>query len=980
MLLEQYSDDDVDELLSEGQDAGAVKDPSGDLDDKTKVIGEITTEDIGTDDVNDHSVQVIKQLEMDDDAVSQDLLQKLGKGGSLGSSFDNTDDLLRETKAMEDGTCAAIPNQQVGDTSLSWKKVLHEESSQYYYWNILTGETSWEVPDVLAQAAVVNHTEKAVGDPSGTYVDIEQEDATAEKLNEGSEATYKTSGDSSKGEEADGFEEGCMGYSLGNEIGNTDASQNFRTFFLNGEAVVDDAKNSCNLLSGNCKSGTDFSFHLIKHCDILLERLKSLESLNWNLRWQDIKLKYKLEVEIRLSDIKALATHGSALLQFWLHSEDRLKRLDAAIDDSIQQYGSAPIEKYEATVKSEEAIKVDSNEKKGLCRDAKESNHPDCTSEKSRIEAYGDVAMTTGLVSSVVYPTMCSDTETEGKTEIIGLEMQSELMSKSVHYSGEVVYMDVDMEVEDTPTSLKSFFGGASGSHYHILSQEQSNQQNPPVHEPLLQGQTLRVQPPATMNPLSLENELCPPPPPDNEPFPPPPPDDYPFPPPPPDEPPETSYPPPSHLDSVHTLPYPEHYVLTYPSSNPDCYGHSNTEISGVTLYANPEGVQVSASHITPYYEAVPSVYAVAPLVGNPGEPSSYYGLQNGSLNPHSLVSGAAVESSRIQSETVLTNRDTDTTCSLDSDAEAGYGLFPKANLTVVKSGQGSVKELEFLVSQPVIGSQSTTSISHGVDALPASDAPNFVSTAAAAAAATSKVQSKVSRSKKRTVAVVSTLRSNKKVSSLVDKWKAAKEELHEEKEEPENAYEMLERKRQREIKEWQAQQISSGEAKDNANFQPLGGDWRERVKRKRAQKMKETKHNVSEPTGFEEPNLAELSRDLPSGWQAYLDDSSKKIYYGNVVTSETTWNKPKRWGETKLSEKWEFLEAEYSMVAEYPALFDSVIRFNLSISLIYLGWIYDSRRASKHFLLPSIHKSKCIKDLIVANKSGVVTSSTEQS
>lgn len=35
---------------------------------------------------------------------------------------------------------------------------------------------------------------------------------------------------------------------------------------------------------------------------------------------------------------------------------------------------------------------------------------------------------------------------------------------------------------------------------------------------------------------------------------------------------------------------------------------------------------------------------------------------------------------------------------------------------------------------------------------------------------------------------------------SLIDQWKAAKEELEDE-EEPENAYEILERKREREIK-----------------------------------------------------------------------------------------------------------------------------------------------------------------------------------
>lgn len=75
---------------------------------------------------------------------------------------------------------------------------------------------------------------------------------------------------------------------------------------------------------------------------------------------------------------------------------------------------------------------------------------------------------------------------------------------------------------------------------------------------------------------------------------------------------------------------------------------------------------------------------------------------------------------------------------------------------------------------------------------------------------------------------------------------------MHEEEEEPEDAYEILEKKRQKEIEvcelwpkffvlfysslsltsfelqlqEWRAHQIATGEAKDNANFQPLGGDW----------------------------------------------------------------------------------------------------------------------------------------------------------
>lgn len=99
------------------------------------------------------------------------------------------------------------------------------------------------------------------------------------------------------------------------------------------------------------------------------------------------------------------------------------------------------------------------------------------------------------------------------------------------------------------------------------------------------------------------------------------------------------------------------------------------------------------------------------------------------------------------------------------------------------------------------------------------------------------------------------------------------------------------------ELQGWHAQQIASGEAEENANFQPLGGDWcvswrqfsvlgawltlyhglilfashhrRERVKRKRAQVNKEAASTTEESIkGNQQPALAEFSRDLPSGWQ----------------------------------------------------------------------------------------------------------------
>jgi hypothetical protein len=40
-------------------------------------------------------------------------------------------------------------------------------------------------------------------------------------------------------------------------------------------------------------------------------------------------------------------------------------------------------------------------------------------------------------------------------------------------------------------------------------------------------------------------------------------------------------------------------------------------------------------------------------------------------------------------------------------------------------------------------------------------------------------------------------------------------------------------------------------------------------------------------------PDLKEFSKDLPSGWQAYWDSESGEVYYGNLTTSETSWERP---------------------------------------------------------------------------------------
>ncbi|KAI3810185.1 hypothetical protein L1987_19795 [Smallanthus sonchifolius] len=328
---------------------------------------------------------------------------------------------------------------------------------------------------------------------------------------------------------------------------------------------------------------------------------------------------------------------------------------------------------------------------------------------------------------------------------------------------------------------------------------------------------------------------------------PPPPPDEEPLPPPPPDEPSEAAFaPPPSEKQTTQPYSYGEQYSFTYPGSGFNYYGQTNTEISSNGYYVDANGSHIAAPLSTVYY---------APVL-NP-EPVTYYTLQDGAIPAAPVISG--IETSGLQNSAYA---------NIISDQTKSSTVVPSI------SASSNVPE-----------SSSVTRDASVVSAL-----------AVAPTETIPKVQPKVTRIKKRTVAAVPTLRSNKKVSGLVDKWKAVKEELHEDEEdEPENALEVLEKKRQREIEQWHAQQIASGEAKDNANFQPLGGDWRERVRRKRAKKSTQAEENLADTIdeSKQQPDLAELSKQLPTGWQAYWDESSKQVYYGNSMTSETTWTKP---------------------------------------------------------------------------------------
>ncbi|XP_078432118.1 WW domain-containing protein isoform X2 [Wolffia australiana] len=321
---------------------------------------------------------------------------------------------------------------------------------------------------------------------------------------------------------------------------------------------------------------------------------------------------------------------------------------------------------------------------------------------------------------------------------------------------------------------------------------------------------------------------------------PPPPPDDWIPPPPPPEEdiipPPPVEEPPPSKPEAYSSYSYPGQYIPSYPAPAFEYYTYSEPQ----PVAPGPCFDHLAAT-VSDVSLVQPVVYHDAPaLLSTVSDASSSYVIKTDV--PYSSL--------EVPSSSTAVSSDPSESCreELRNTSEGPAELCPSTSGVVQSSGS-----------------------------IPSSSA----------------AQGKAPRVKKRSVAVAPSLRSNKKVSSLVDKWKAAKEELHgEDEDEPEDAVEVLERKRQKEIEQWKARQIASGEAQENANFVPLGGDWRERLKRRL--KRRAVLDEAGALEGDEKkPDLVSFAKGLPSGWEVYWDESSKSVYYANKQTAKTSWTRP---------------------------------------------------------------------------------------
>ncbi|XP_023525279.1 formin-binding protein 4-like isoform X2 [Cucurbita pepo subsp. pepo] len=843
LLLEQYSDDEVDEDLDtnsdhDGQDAL--------LPDRTDEVSAEGCEKMDAKVGEDLIAQKAVQEESERDSV--EFSENLESRDEGKTDTNNLGYLSKETDLVQTSVPASSDVQVVGDVISGWRIVMHEESHNYYYWNVETGETSWEVPDVvLAQAQPTQSTTDIKTSPTQFPENV---------------TVFKHESCLANGGKLDLFSaESTVCASQGSEVDQSYAAFSTCSNDVNIAKAGSEIYVDYTMTHEESKSGLDLPSHLLNWSASLLERLKSFQKSGGH-EWTS---EYIQETQIRLEDLKSLTPYKTSLLPFWEHSARKLKQIEDDINKEIYQTAAVSSQLDEAKATDSPNIvraNVGSEVERVACGgSASEHSHlrtvvanGENISSSNAIEHFGNTTAVIEQVSEVVI---------------------DEMASKSGVHSVEDVDMEVDMEVEDASSAGNLMVTGTSDMS--VAKSFTSSEQ------PLLPDPQAQLNLSSGYESIVPEDSSMVPPPPDEEWIPPPPPDNEDIPPPPPDEPAEPFYPmPPSYTQLGQPPCYTEPYQVSYPDSSIKYYAHPVPEaILSANFYGHPEACNVVLAQAPFYYEAVPNSHTdSSPVVVNGVVPESYGILQDATT---SLPVFSTAEPSQLHVDA--------SSVRFEPSSSIQYRSSDIANMNTASS----MDEIDKGRKETASVSFRSTSGSPTNDVLPTSKAVTD-SSAVANTSTVSKVQPKAPRSKKQTVTVAPSLRSNKKVSSLLDKWKAAKEELEDE-EEPENAYEILERKREREIKEWHAQQVASGDAKENSNFQPLGGDWRERVKRRRAQSSSKVTQSPAEASadGNQQPNLAEISKDLPSGWQAYWDESSKQVYYGNVKTSETSWTKPSK-------------------------------------------------------------------------------------
>uniref|UniRef100_A0A453RDK2 WW domain-containing protein n=1 Tax=Aegilops tauschii subsp. strangulata TaxID=200361 RepID=A0A453RDK2_AEGTS len=696
-LLGQYSDDEEEDEVATDQPIGETKgSPTDASAEVIHVQADVTGDNGDADSELPASVSVQQEVSQADDV--KNVTENVAEEFTVAPEPTLENEGVTATEAVPDSSGMQI----VGDIGGNWKAIMHEQSNQCYYWNTVTGETSWEIPNGLASVVAADGVTSA-SVPTHMGYSVE---AQAHVLPHSNVEAYPS--DVSVGNGTATYT--AMGTYTHDPYAYTGAIASHETVDID-------------------------PLQLAKYGEDLLQRLKLLERPHVAIDSLEL---IKREIEVRIADCSALSSYGSSLLPLWLHAEVHLKQLELSVSKFEASY----------TTKHGYLETVDAGHK------APNQAEVMAPSEGEHLKV--DVS-TLGIGTgdeNIKVEEPCTTSSVQNSQGVAAAILRVESDSDED--------MDVEMEVDEEGVEEQG--GSTSMPNKEHPSSEQ-------VRSPALSSLEDSAPPPQ-------DNDIPPPPPPPEEEWiPPPPPENEPAPPPPPEpEEPAVSF---VHADTL-PQPYGDQANLGYMLPVMEYYPAAGTDSTNANYYMQASDSQILQSQQHSYYAPLSASGVSIPVetTSIPTVPGSYYSYPSVTMS----ATEVAAESSGYYASS---------TCAISSgeldNKTSSASLVANSNVNSVESDKVISKE------------PTVASLSQSVGAVSASGPTVHGSSTQASTSTTN--QTKVPRTKKRPVAVASSLRSNKKVSSLVDKWKAAKEELRdEEEEEPEDALEYLERKRRKEI------------------------------------------------------------------------------------------------------------------------------------------------------------------------------------